>query len=305
MHKMEKVMVCADLLIGDSGGLAMPSDVLRQFFKDKISALGKALELARSLGADRCVMAGGLFAAGFVPQSFLKSAVSEISSHDLPVTWLPLHEEATDLASRVTIPELLTIERDACKLDVPGMSVLHGCQGIEVTLNCAEGTQSRPLDPLEPLGFGDMATANFLMLEISDGVVGKIDVVPSAYHPFVQRTINVTKLSSPEQLRKATEEALEGLDPKTCLHLSLRGCASLRSYFNAVELQRVLNKRYFFAEVSNECSVDCSGFDSNGDVSLMAEFIALVEGDDTLSLVEKARIERCGWNALNGKDLVE
>ena len=305
MHKMEKVMVCANLLIGDSGGLAMAPDVLRQFYKDKISALGNALERAHSLGADRCVIAGGLFAAGFVPQSFLESAVSELRSHGLPVTWLPLQGEATDLASRVAIPELLTVERDVNKLDVPGLTVLHGCRGIEVALNCAEGPQRRLLDPLEPLGFGDMATANFLMLEISDGVVGKVDVVPSAFHPFIQRVINVTKLSSSKKLRKATEEAIDGLEPKTCLHLSLRGCAPLSSYFNAVELQRVLNERFFFAEVLNECSVDCSGFDAQSDVSLMAEFIGLVEGDDTLSLVEKARIERCGWNALNGKDLVE
>ncbi len=302
---MVKVMVCAKLLIGDSGALAMPPDVLRQFFKDKISALGNALDLARSLGAEQCVIAGGLFAKGFVPQSFLEGALSELGSHELPVTWLPLEGEAVDVAARVAIPELVTIVREPEIVALPGMRVLHEDQNVELEVDFPDERQRRVLDPLEPMGFGDLATANFLMLEISDGVVAKLDVVPSSKHPFVHKVIHVDKLTSSKKLRKATEEALEGLDPKTCLHLSLRGCAPLDSYFNPTELQRVLNERYFYAEVVNECSVDCEGFDPASDVSLMAEFIGLVEEDDTLSLVEKARVERCCWNALNGKDLVE
>ena len=41
------------------------------------------------------------------------------------------------------------------------------------------------------------------------------------------------------------------------------------------------------------------------EVSLMAEFARQVQGDDSLSPSEKSRIVRCGWNALNGKGLVE
>ena len=57
--------------------------------------------------------------------------------------------------------------------------------------------------------------------------------------------------------------------------------------------------------MSDEYSTDVDEEALATDVSLLAEFIRQVESDDSLSPVEKSRIVRCGWNALNAKELAE
>ena len=67
----------------------------------------------------------------------------------------------------------------------------------------------------------------------------------------------------------------------------------------------MLSGRFFYAEVANECTINLEEGELDTDVSLIAEFVRMVDSDDSLSPSEKMRIMRCGWNALNGKELAE
>ncbi|WP_407417227.1 hypothetical protein [Paratractidigestivibacter faecalis] len=60
-----KVMVFANLLVGDSGVLSMSPQTLDAWQRDKVAALSGALDDARSRGAGACLIAGGLLAEGF------------------------------------------------------------------------------------------------------------------------------------------------------------------------------------------------------------------------------------------------
>ena len=63
-----KLMICANLDVGGLPALNLASDKIANWQEGKIEALAAALGDAREKGVDACVIAGGLFAKGFVAQ---------------------------------------------------------------------------------------------------------------------------------------------------------------------------------------------------------------------------------------------
>lgn len=300
-----KVMVCANLLIGDPGVLGMPSQLMTRWHQDKIEALAEVLEAAIGRGAETCIMAGGLFAEGFIPQSLFEEAIEELGSHEITVTWLPFERESADLDTRISIPDNVNIVRGLAGEVYEGIRIVHNGTEVELVTNTSEGASLRSLDPMEPMGFGEQAKSNFLMLDISEGNVDRIEEVPHALHPFVSKVANMSGKETSKEMLAEIQNAIEGIEEKSCLHLALRGATSLSAYINTKELEQVLGKRFFYVEVSNECTVDLDEGELANDVSLLAEFVRMVDSDDSLSQTEKSRIMRCGWNSLNGKELAE
>lgn len=300
-----KVMICANLLIGDPGVLAMPADVLTKWHEDKIEALAIALEDAREKGAECCIMAGGLFAEGFIPQGLLCDAVEELGAHELPVSWFPLVGEAEDLATRVTVPENVAVLRNPSEKVVDGIRIIHNGSEIEVGLNTRVGAHLLTLGLLEPMGFGDQAKSSYLIVDVDEGKVISVEEESCGLHPFVVRAISIDANSSNSTLMTAVQEIISRENKNSCLHLILRGRIPLNQYINVGKLTQLLNERFFYAEVADECIIDLDDGDLANDVSLLAEFVRSVNADDSLSPVEKSRIIRCGRNALTGKELAE
>ncbi len=300
-----KVMVCAKLLIGDPGALDMPPHVMEQWHRDKIEALAETMEAGAKLGAEACIIAGGLFAEGFIPQSLFEAAIEELGSHGLPVTWLPLEREATDLDTRVAVPENVRVVRDSAGEVCEAIRINHSEAEIELVANTPDGVLSKTLGQMEPMGFGELSKSGFLVLDTSEGNVTKIEEVPHALHPFVSRVADMGGKETSNEMLPEIQSAIEGVEEKACLRLILRGASSLSAYINAKELERVLGKRFFYVEVANECTVNLDKEKLANDVSLLAEFVRIVDYDDSLSQTEKTRIMRCGWNSLNGKGLAE
>lgn len=300
-----KLMVCANLLVGDAGVLNMPPELLMKWHDDKIEALAAALEDARERGAEACIMAGGLLAEGFVPQSLFVETVEEITCHGMPVTWLPLEREASDLALRMKVPEGLAVSRDDAASPIGGVKVAHQGSDIDVFFSMPEGPLLHRMGLLEPMGFGEQAEAGYLLVDVTDGQVASVEEISRALHPFVIKSVDLSGLSGSKKMLEAVQSAIKGLDGATCLHMILKGAIPLSAYFNTDGLSDVLGRKFFYAEVSNECTVDLDEGELSSDVSLLAEFVRMVDGDDSLSPTEKTRIMRCGWNALNGKELAE
>ena len=100
-------------------------------------------------------------------------------------------------------------------------------------------------------------------------------------------------------------EAVKEVDRAACLRVELKGRMPLDVYINTEELAEQLGRYFFYVEVVDECERDLDIAELDTDVSLLAEFVRRVTGDDSLSEAEKTRILRCGWNVLNGKGLAE
>lgn len=282
--------------------------------QDKVAALTAAIERARERGAGHVLVAGGLFADGFVPQSLLELGVGALGECGLPVTYAPLPREAADLEARLEVPANVAVLRaDACE-PLPGLRVIHGGAGVELGFATGAGAQIAALPPLEPQGFDGARESGFYLFELADletdggegpAVVPEPDFAPCALHPFQVLRVSMDGVSTSLEMLEKVKGAIEDVDPAVCLRLELRGRAPLQAYFNTDELAAVLSRRFFYAEVADECGVDISMEELEGDVSLAAEFLRAVGGDDSLSPTEKSRIMRCGWNALNGKELAE
>ncbi len=300
-----RVLVCANLLIGDAGVLSMPADILQQWHRDKIDALASVLELARAKGATACVMAGGLFAEGFVPQSLFEKAIEELGAHEVPVTWLPLEREALDLNTRVSLPANVAVVREGGDSGIEAIRIVHEAEEIAAIIDTADGTSRRTLSAMEPMGFGDQALADVLLVDVENGSAVNIEEIPCALHPFVTKVVDMSSASSSGEMLAVVQAAIDGIGEKTCLRLVLQGSINLSSYFNTSKLEQVLSGRFFYAEVANECAINLEEGELDTDVSLLAEFVRMVDSDDSLSPSEKTRIMRCGWNALNGKELAE
>lgn len=300
-----RVLVCANLLIGDAGVLSMPADILQQWHRDKIDALASVLELARAKGATACVMAGGLFAEGFVPQSLFEKAIEELGAHEVPVTWLPLEREALDLNTRVSLPANVAVVREGGDSGIEAIRIVHEAEEIAAIIDTADGTSRRTLSAMEPMGFGDQALADVLLVDVENGFAVNIEEIPCALHPFVTKVVDMSSASSSGEMLAVVQAAIDGIGEKTCLRLVLQGSINLSSYFNTSKLEQVLSGRFFYAEVANECAINLEEGELDTDVSLLAEFVRMVDSDDSLSPSEKTRIMRCGWNVLNGKELAE
>lgn len=308
-------MVCGNVLVGDAGVLNMPPRLLGEWQKDKVRALASAIELARERGAEHVVLAGGLFAEGFVPQSLLGQALDALAQCGLPVTYLPLAREALDLETRLAVPGNIVIDRADVSEPLAGLRVIHGGVTAELAVTDAAGTHLHELPLLEPQGFGDAGETGFYLVDAEEpapvdqdtpvpAVVSCV-LVPHALHPFRVLRVSVDGVETSREMLDKVKAAIDDVDPAVCLRLELRGRAPLQAYFNTDELAAVLSRRFFYAEVANECAVDLSMDELEGDVSLLAEFLRAVAADESLSPTEQSRIMRCGWNALNGKELAE
>ena len=299
-------MVCADLLIGELSVQNMSVEVFSRWQADKVVALERAIEAAKVQGAERCVIAGGLFAPGFVPQSLVETCMECLAKAGVPVTYCPRHDEATDLASRVEVPANVCVMRgESCKVD-GSMEVRFGLQGASELLLTSNGTTvTKSIPPLEPSGFGDSRDSGYLLVEARGDEAASVVERGIALHPFIMRSVDLTGLETSKEVLSAVKQVIETTSPDACLRLVLRGKLRLGLYIAAADLAHYLNERFFYAEVSDEYSTDVDEEALATDVSLLAEFIRQVESDDSLSPVEKSRIVRCGWNALNAKELAE
>lgn len=301
-----KVMVCSDLLIGDAGMQNMPVEVFSRWQADKVTALDRALGAAKAQGAERCVVAGGLFAAGFVSQSLIEACAACLGRADIPVVYCPCDGEALDLASRVELPTNVRVMRAPQTEPLDCMRVVFSAQGeIELIFETPGKSVTKSPMPLESSGFGATRDSGYLLVDVDGDKAVSIVEHGFALHPFTTRSVDLTGFDSAKQALPAVQQIVETVNPDACLRLILRGNIKLGVYINSEDLKHYLNKRFFYAEVADECAVDVDEEALSTDVSLTAEFIRQVEADDSLSPVEKSRIVRCGWNVLNARELAE
>ena len=326
-----KLMVCANLDVGGLPAIDLASGKIAKWQEDKIEALAAALGDAKEKGVDACVIAGGLFAKGFVAQSLLSETLEEAGCHDIPVHYAPNAGELADAADRMPQVEGIHIAEpgddgktviviDAAELVIPiiestGLDEIDAVarpsgalaiirNGGDIGVSLADGNEFMRLGPLGPSAFGEKLKSGYLIADVEGGKAAS-EWVEMATHPFVVHEVVLDGLESSRELVTTVGEAVKGIDRDACLRVELKGRIPLDVYINTVDLAAQLERYFFYVEVVDECALDIDVADLETDVSLLAEFVRQVTGDDSLSETEKTRILRCGWNVLNGKELVE
>ena len=326
-----KLMVCANLDVGGLPAIDLASGKIAKWQEDKIEAFAAALGDAREKGVEACVIAGGLFAKGFVAQSLLTETLEEAGCHDMPVYYAPFAGELADAADRMPQVEGIHIAEpgddgkmaiviDAAELVIPiiestGLDEVEAVarpsgtlaiirNGGDIGVSLAEGAEFTRLGPLGPSAFGEKLKSGYLIADVADGkAVG--EWMEMATHPFVVHEVVLDGLESSRELVTTVGEAVKEIDRDACLRVELKGRIPLDVYINTADLAAQLERYFFYVEVVDECALDIDVADLETDVSLLAEFVRQVTGDDSLSETEKTRILRCGWNVLNGKELAE
>lgn len=326
-----KLMVCANLDVGGLPAIDLASGKIAKWQEDKIEALAAALGDAKEKGVEACLIAGGLFAKGFVAQSLLSETLEEAGCHDMPVYYAPIAGELADAADRMPQVEGMHIAEpgddgktaiviDAAGLVIPiieetGLDEIEAVarpsgalaiirNGGDIGVSLAEGAEFTRLGPLGPSAFGEKLKSGYLIVDVEDGkAVG--EWIAMAMHPFVVHEVVLDGLESSRELVTTVGEAVKEIDRDACLRVELKGRIPLDVYINTADLAAQLERYFFYVEVVDECALDIDVAALETDVSLLAEFVRQVTGDDSLSETEKTRILRCGWNVLNGKELAE
>ena len=326
-----KLMICANLNVGGLPAIDLPSGKIAKWQEDKIESLAAALSDAKNHGMDACIVAGGLFAKGFVAQSLLTETLEEAGCHDIPVYYVPIVGELADADDR--IPHIagvyviepnndgrgeIAFEKQGLTIPVVEGSGLEEVEGIarpdgaiaimrcgnDIGVSMNDGSEFRRLGSLEPGSFGEKSKSGYLIVKVKNGVANA-KWTEMATHPFVVHEVKLDGLESSRELVTTVGEAVKEVDRNACLRIELRGRIPLGVYINTAALAEQLENYFFYVEVVDECALDIDVADLETDVSLLAEFVRQASGDDSLSETEKTRILRCGWNVLNGKELAE
>lgn len=300
-----RVMVLGNVFIGDSQGLLMQPEVLRRWQLDKAAAVNDAIEQGVRDGVGLCVVAGGLFHDGFVPDSLLRAGIDALANHNVPIAYMAKPKEALGAWASVELPEGITLYQNS-GLEVErclSVSVSQDGQST-VSFNKDGAEKTVPVRPLEPTSFDAMRTG-FVVFDIENGEVSSVHESLCVKHPFVTKQVHLDHLENEREMGSAISASIADVDGESCLRLVLEGPVPPLSYVNQRKIADALKNRFFYLEVLDETTVDVSEDELVGDVSLSAEFIRVVNSDDSLSPDEKTRIIRCGLNALNGRELVE
>ncbi len=326
-----KVMVCSGIGIGALPQIDLPASSVGQWQADRISALKEALRMGANKGAEACIIAGGLFANGFVPQSLFDATWEALGNAGMPVYYFAMKDEAKGLEGRVPPCGRVHVTRlaegelkgvDLCgersrrvwahggtdfsDEDLPQVNVYSSPDAEGHTADTSSGGMKWEIKPLEPSAFGHAKTG-FLLQELEEDGFSFYgwEWVRCAKHPFVTKAVELDGITEPKQVIAAAGNAVKDFDRNSCLRIELRGKLPLNVYVNPDDLAERIGRYFTYCEVADLCELDLEVGTLDTDVSLLAEFVRQVSGDDTLSDTEKTRILRCGWNALNGKDLVE
>lgn len=298
-----KALIFKNLMIGEAAMTTMPVATYHDWQIDRIVALKQALDIGKEKGASACVIAGGLFAPGFVSVALMEAALSVLEACDLEVFYHPYPTEALDAEILGLLPANVTLSRSRKDSPLKGLRLKEEDHDIRVYVAEPKGWKRRKMGNLEPRAFGERKPSGFLLVKIQKGEVQAEHWQPCAVHPFEERTVVFHQPQSSQEMTRLVLEAVDGISESSCVHLALRGSVPLEVTYRIDTVVEALSQRFFFVEVANECAVAIDEGALANDATLLGEFVRIVQDDESLSPVERARIVRCGWAVLNGREV--
>lgn len=189
---------------------------------------------------------------------------------------------------------------------------LHGRKGNWFACNGRPATQFEPVAdeyrsdvvaPLEKAEFSE-ASSGYWIWDIKNAKTVHREWKPQSIAAYYTQMVDVTNAADFQEVcRRVVKETLQ-YGERDLVRVVLTGAVPVGVYINTQAIHNAIAERFLYVEVYNDCQLSIDEGIEN-DISLQGVFVQKVLADETLSENEKARIIRCGWNALNGKELFE
>lgn len=189
---------------------------------------------------------------------------------------------------------------------------LHGREGSWFICNgkpavqfepVADGYRSSIIESLENAEFSDTPSGYWLW-DIKDAKMVHREWRNQFIANYHTQTVDVTNTVDFQEICRLVVRETLHYGQRDLVRIVLTGTVPVGVYINTLAIRNAVADRFFYVEVYNDCQL---GIDEGleNDISLQGTFVRKVLADEALSENEKARIIRCGWNALNGKELFE
>ena len=188
-------------------------------------------------------------------------------------------------------------------IDYLALGHVHTCKYAELD---SRGVYCYP-GCLEGRGFDESGPHGFVLLDIDERKLR----FRSRFVPFAQRTlfavhVDVTGCRSTAQIKDLITDALqaEACTEKDMVDITIRGELDVDCEADPDYLRSGLEAGYFFARLHDETTFRIDAEEYLHDESLRGEFVRMVMADDSIPDQEKTEVIRCGFQAMDGEELV-
>lgn len=159
---------------------------------------------------------------------------------------------------------------------------------------------------LEGRGFDECGEHGFVMLNIDEAS----RTIESEFIPFAKRSlytvpVDITDCMDNTDIREKMYIALEkaSIGEENLVKVELMGNIDIACEMDTELLTKTFEDDYYFIKVKDNTKLAVNYNDFSLDASLKGEFVRLVMGDSDMDEELKARIIRCGIQALAGEEI--
>ena len=166
-------------------------------------------------------------------------------------------------------------------------------------------TEEHGIPSFEPNGFEDAnrLSCGYAVLEWADETVGQYVFTPHQTYTYESIEIRILPEDDKKEILRKINAVARSMDCDTFLRITLSGRTAFGLSVSADGLKNHLQKQIFYVEVYDHTVMDIDEESFENDISLRSEFVRLALQDGSLSENERNRLIRCGWNALNGREV--
>ena len=152
----------------------------------------------------------------------------------------------------------------------------------------------------EGRGFDEIGELGFVQIDTENGISHR-------FVPFCKRTVSnieadITELGTEAQVRCAMEKALENIDRKDMVRITLIGERTPELRYDIDRISGSRKDDFFYLEIVDNTKLHLDPDEYKYDKSLKGEFIRLCLAEEELSPEEKEQIIQCGLSALAGEE---
>ena len=154
----------------------------------------------------------------------------------------------------------------------------------------------------EGRGFDECGVKGCILLDTDAAPDGRVTFLPMSGRTLHEISVPLDGCVSFGDVLHCAERAVADIPSKDMVKLVLCGALPPEVVRDVTHLRKMLNERFYFARVKDECRMLVRPEDHLGDVSLKGEFIRTVLAS-SMTDEQKQRTIECGLRALRGEEV--
>ncbi len=154
---------------------------------------------------------------------------------------------------------------------------------------------------LEGRGFDECGEKGFVLLNVNDGKV-KSEFVPFAKRHLHEVEIRVSEEDDMPSILDRLQEIIRDIPEEDLVKVVFTGETEVEFDIDTVRVQRILDRKFFFAKIYDRTRNRVHYEDFINDKSLKGEFVRLMETEE-IDEAQKGRIVEIGVKALMGEEI--